>query len=141
MVQKDLHNDIFVSPCVTPIVGTDDTAFVGAIQDHAGFGSIEYAISLGTLSDANATFTVLVEHGDASNLSDAAAVADEFLLGTEAGAAFIFSDDGECRKIGYKGGKRYSRITITPSGNTGNVPICVICIKGHPMKAPLSSQG
>lgn len=140
MVQKDLFNDIYVAPCIAPQVGTDNTAFVGAIQDHAGFGSITYLINTGTLSDADTALTILVEHGDAANLSDAAAVADEFLLGTEAGAAITFADDGETRKIGYIGGKRYSRLTITPANNTGNIPISAICVKGHPVKAPITSQ-
>jgi len=142
MMQKDLFNDIEVRACLASITGgTGDTAFVGAIIDHSGFESLVYAINLGTMTDADVTFVVLVEHGDASNLSDAAAVPDEFLLGTELGAGFRFDDDGETRKIGYKGGKRYSRVTITPTGNTGNIPIGIVAILGHPRKAPITSQG
>lgn len=141
MMQKDMFNDIEARPCLASVTaGTGDTPFVGAIIDHNGYQSLTYLINLGTLSDADVTFVVLVEHGDNSGLSDAAAVPDEFLLGTEAGAAFRYDDDGEVRKIGYKGGKRYSRITITPSGNTGNMPIGIIALLGHPRKAPKTTQ-
>ena len=55
----------------------------------------------------NATFAVLFEDGDASNLDDHAAVDDKFLLGTEALAGFTAaSDDNKVKKIGYCGPKK-----------------------------------
>ncbi|MCH8853936.1 MAG: hypothetical protein IID41_14985, partial [Planctomycetes bacterium] len=61
-----------------------------------------------------------IEEGDDSGLSDAAAVADVHLLGTEAGAGFTEADDNVTRKIGYIGNKPYVRMTITPSGITAS---------------------
>jgi hypothetical protein len=87
---------------------------------------VSLVIVTGTNADADATATVLLEEGDASNLSDAAAVADADMVsmtnGTapETAAAFTFADDGETRCIGYIGNKRYIRLTVTPVGNTGN---------------------
>ena len=76
------------------------TACVDAyVIDRQDFDALAFLIAVGTVADADVTFTVLVEHGDAANLSDAAAVADEDLVGTEAGAAFQFDDDDEVRKI------------------------------------------
>ena len=75
-----------------------------------------------------------------SALSDAAAVPDEFLLGTEAGASFQFDDDNEVRKIGYIGPKRYVRLTITPAANTGNADISAVAVLGCGRTAPFSSQ-
>lgn len=117
---------------------TDDTAQVSAIIDTAGFESCMLTLITGTLSDADATFAVLVEDGNASNLSDAAAVADKFLIGTEAGAGFKFSDDGEARKIGYIGDKRYVRVTVTPTGNTGNLFLAGIAVLGHARSEPVA---
>lgn len=135
---QDLHNNIQLKNVITPRVVTDDTASVGTIIDRAGYDSLEFLINLGTLSDANATAAVLVEHGDASDLvADGAAVADTMLLGTEAEAGFTFADDGEVRKIGYRGNKRYVRLTITPSGNTGNIPLSAVAILGNPNSAPV----
>ena len=66
------------------------------------------------------------------------AVVDEQLLGTEAGASFIFSDDNAVRKLGYLGGKRYVRLTITPASNTGAWLVSAVAIQGHPTKAPVA---
>lgn len=120
----------------TIVVATDDTPIVSSIVDTAGFDALMFAIGTGTLADAAATFTVLVEESDASNMSGANAVADGDLVGTEAAASFTQADDGITRKIGYTGSKRYVRLTITPSGNATSAPICIMPILGHAKKAP-----
>lgn len=93
-------------------------------------------ILTGSLADADATFTTLVEHGDAANLSDAAAVPDDQLLGLETQASFLFSDDDKVFKIGLRTSKRYARVTITPAANAGNAFIAGVWILGHPRNAP-----
>lgn len=122
---RDMHNCIKVSRGLSPVVaGTDNTPYVSEIIDTANFDATEFLILIGANTDADATFTVLVEDGDAANLSDNAAVADAYLLGTEALASFDYSDDNETRKIGYIGPKRYVRVTITPANNgAGNIYI------------------
>lgn len=138
---RDLMNNVHLVPLIAPVAArTDNTAVVSAIIDRAGYDSLTFGIVTGTNTDANATFTVLVEDGDASNLSDAAAVADADLIGSEALAGFTFADDVECRKIGYKGAKRYTRVTVTPSGNdSGNIFLAGIAILGHPASAPTAN--
>lgn len=74
-------------------------------------------IATGAIADVDATFTVILEESDASNMAGAVAVADAQLIGTEALAGFQFDDDNECRKLGYIGSSRYIRATITPVGN------------------------
>ena len=135
---KDLHNNIDVRPAIAPVVATDNTALVSAIIDTVGYGGLEFAICTGTLADADATFTVLVEHDDAANLASAAAVPDSALLGTESAASFTFASDGVTKKIGYIGTKRYVRLTITPGANTGNAPIAAMAILGFPHMAPVA---
>lgn len=117
---RDMMNNLDLKRAIAPVSGaTNDSAQVSEILDTAGYSAVALAILTGAIADVDATFTVLFEHGDAANLSDAAAVADEYLNGTEVLAAFQFDDDNECRKIGYTGGKRYVRCTITPANNTG----------------------
>lgn len=135
---RDLHNNIDVRRAISPVVATDNTPLVSQIIDCAGFDGVEFAIATGTLADADATFTTLVEHGDAANLSDAAAVADANLLGTEAGASFTFAAADATKKIGYIGSKRYVRLTITPALNTGNAPISAVAVLGFPKMAPVA---
>lgn len=138
MASKDIHNSLHFVPLIVPVAArTDNTAIVSAIIDTKGYESAEFVIVTGANTDVNATFAVLVEDGDDSGLSNNAAVADAQLLGTEAGAAFTFADDGECRKIGYLGNKRYVRVTVTPSGNdSGNIFISGVAVLGNARNAP-----
>jgi len=130
---RDMMNNIHPVPAIAPVVATDNTAQVSAIIDLRDYDGCTFVIATGTLADADATFAVTMDHGDVSNLSDAAAVtAATGLIGTTALASFNFGDDGECRKIGYAGVKRYVRLTITPSANAGNAPITAIAILGLP---------
>lgn len=98
-----------------------------------------YLIATGVLADADATFTALLEHGEQANLSDAAAVPDEELIRTEVLASFTFADDNKARKLGYRGAKRYTRLTITPTNNTAAAPITIIPVLGHPRIAPTAN--
>ena len=136
---RDIANSLHVLPAIAPVVATDNTALVSAIIDLQGYGGAMFAIATGTLADADATFTVLLEEGDAANLSDAAAVADADLIGTEALASFTFAGDGVTRKLGYIGAKRYLRLTITPANNTGNAPLCAMAVLGRPALAPTAN--
>jgi hypothetical protein len=136
---KDLCNLIHPVRAISPVSVADNTAAVSQIIDRRGFESLTFVIATGSLADADATFTVLVEDGDAANLSDSAAVADAFLIGTEALASFQFDDDNETRKIGYIGNKRYVRLTITPANNASAAVISAVAILGHPALAPTAN--
>jgi len=138
---KDLHNKLHFVPLIAPVAArTDNTAIVSAIIDRQGFESLEIVLVTGTNTDANATFAVLVEDGDASDLTGGAAVADAQLLGTEAVAGFTYADDVECRKIGYVGDKRYVRVTVTPSGNdSGNIFIAGVAVLGNAANSPTAT--
>lgn len=133
---EDLHNNIHLKRVISPVSVADNTAQVGEIVDRQGYQSLEYVIATGSLADADATFTVLLEEGAAANLSDAAAVADKDLLGTEALASFVFSDDDKVFKLGYVGNKRYTRLTITPAANASAGLFSAIAILGCPDNAP-----
>ena len=138
---RDLLNNVKISRAISPDEGAgNNTAKVSQIIDTANFESLMFAIATGTLVDADATFAALVEDGDDSGLSDAAAVADGDLIGTEALAGFTFTHDDEVRSIGYIGSKRYVRLTLTPAANTGAWDISAVAIQGHPRNLPQSSQ-
>lgn len=137
---RDLHNNLTPLRLISPNAATtDNTAWVSQIVDRQGFESLEMVLNIGSLADADATFTVLAEHGDQSNLSDAAPIADADLLGTEALAGFTFADDNSVRKIGYVGPKRYVRVTVTPVNNTAAAYVSGVALLGHPNVAPTSN--
>ena len=130
-MNNDMMNNIDVKRVISPVSVADNTAQVGQVIDGQGFGSVTYLIATGSIADADATFTVLLEESDASG-SGYAAVADDDLLGTEALAGFQFDDDNECRKLGYRGIKRYTRLTITPANNASAALIAAVAVLGSP---------
>lgn len=132
---QDLFNSINVKRALSPVSVSDNTAQVCEVVDRQGFDSLTYIIATGSLGDAGAEFTVLLEESDASG-SGYAAVADADLLGTEALASFIQSDDNKCYKLGYKGNKRYTKLTITPTNNATASLLAVVAVLGHPDRAP-----
>jgi len=127
---RDLFNNINPKRGLSPQVQTNsDTAFVSQILDTRGLKSATFLLLTGGVTDANVTFTVLAEEGDNSALSDNTAIADANLLGTEALATPLFSDDNKCFKLGFIDTKRYIRVTITPSGNnSGDINIAGVWI-------------
>lgn len=123
---------------IAPVSVSDNTAQVGAVIDGFGFDSLTYVIAVGSLADADATFAVLLEESDQAG-SGFAAVADADLIGTEALAGFQFDDDNECRMLGYKGSKRYTRLTVTPAGNSGAALLSAIALREAPWRAPTAN--
>jgi hypothetical protein len=140
-MMRDLYNNIEVRRAFSPAAAvTNNTAYVSQIIDMQGFRSLVWVILIGGLVDADATFVVLMEHGDDSGLSDAAAVPDAQLDPTEAIASFDFADDDTVRKIGYVGEKRYVRLTITPADNTGDAFVAITALLGTPSRLATTAQ-
>ena len=133
---RDLHNNISVKRVVSPVSQSGNAAIVGAIVDRSGYESLEYVITLGTITTAGTTRTALVEESDVADLSTKNAVADAQLLGTEAGASFVDSEVNTSKRIGYIGNKRYTRLTLTPAGNTGASTIAAVAVLGDPALRP-----
>ena len=139
---RDLYNNIEVRRALSPVATalSDDTVQTSEIIDMRGWKSMVFVILTGGLVDANAVYAVLIEDGDDSGLSDNVAVVDAELLGTESLIGFDFADDDDVRKIGYRGEKRYVRMKITPSGNSGDAPLAAIAIMGDPDDRPTTAQ-
>lgn len=136
---RDLMSNIHVIRAISPVSVADTTAQVSQIIDMQGYSSLTFVILTGSIADADATFTVLVEHDDASGFGTAAAVPDAQLVGTEALAGFQFDDDNETRKIGYVGTKRYVRLTITPVANASAALLAAVAVLGHPDLSPTAN--
>jgi hypothetical protein len=124
---------------ISPVSVGDNTAQVSQIIDTMGFFGLEFLIATGSIADADATFAVTLDEGDAANLSDAASVATANIDGTLALAGFQFDSDDGVRKIGIKElTKRYYRLTITPTGNASAALMSAIALLFAPRKAPTS---
>jgi hypothetical protein len=136
---RDAAHNVHPMRAISPVSVADNTAQVGQIIDTKGYRSLTFVIATGSLADADATFAVLVQHGDQSNLSDAVDVADADLIGLESQAGFTFSDDDETRKIGYVGNRRYVRLTVTPANNASAALLAAVAILGSPQEAPTAN--
>jgi hypothetical protein len=134
---RELHDNIDVKPGIFPAAAiTDNTPFVSQILDMQNLQSAEFVILTGSLADADATFTVLVEEGEQANLSDNTAIDDRDLRGLEIQASFTFAADNKVFKLGLRpSGKRYKRVTITPPNNTGNAFVAGVWVT-RPLLAP-----
>lgn len=138
-MKRDLMNNIHPVVAIAPVVVTDGTAQTSAAIDVRNYKSVTFVILLGTLADADATWTVEVLEGSTSTQGDHTAVADKDLLGTEALAGFQFDNDGECRKIGYVGDADYVSIEIDDdTANSGAAPMAVVMI-AEPYERPTSN--
>jgi hypothetical protein len=137
---RDITNNLHLKNVIPPVAArTDNTAIVGTVVDRKGYDALMFALSIGTNTDANATFAVLVEESDESG-ANFSAVADADLNGTEALAGYQFDDDTETRKIGYRGNKRYVRLTVTPTGNdSGNIFLAAVAVLGYPAVVPTAN--
>jgi hypothetical protein len=140
MAARDLLHSIKVLNVIPPVVEGGNTAHVSSVVDTLGYRSVTFFVLAGVLADVDATFVTLLEESDAVAMGDATAVADADLLpaGTaqEAAASFQFDDDNIVKRIGYVGGKRYLRLTISPASNSGSAPIGCVCVLGHPTSSP-----
>ena len=134
MADKDLKNSVISKVALNIQAISTNTTTAGAIIDTLGYESVTFVLQSGTLTDG--AYTPLIEDGDNSGLSDAAAVADDFLLGTEAGAAFALTDDNTTKRIGYVGKKRYVRVSVVSTSVSSGGTLGGVCVLGSAITRP-----
>lgn len=140
MATRDQMNDIHPIVAIAPVVVADGTVAKSGAIDTKGFEGVTFVIQTGVLADTDATWAVVVKSGPTPTQSEHVAVSDTFLIGTEALASFAFNDDGETRKIGYKGADRYVSIEIDDVvANSGSTPMAALCILGCPHDRPTAN--
>jgi hypothetical protein len=131
--------DYDLKSSVEPVVGLNfgsiatDTTTVGNIIDSAGFASLVLTLATGTVTDGD--YTLVVEHGDDSALSDATTVAATDLIGGLPSFT-ADTDDNLAKAVGYVGKKRYVRASIVSANTTSGAFIGVVAIKGHAISKP-----
>lgn len=131
---KDMASEIKVSNALDVTAVSGSGATNGAIIDTKGYKNTTFVIRTGTVTDG--TYTPSFTEGDASNLAGGGAVAAADLIGTVADATATTSNS--VKKIGYKGNKRYVRLTITASGVTTGGGIGAIVIQGGAQTGPVT---
>lgn len=131
---RDLMSEIKVVPAIAAATVTNNTPPTEIEVDRLGYESLTFAVLLGTLADTDATFVATLTDSNTSGSGYAAVDSDYVVYGSE--TTWDYSADGVCKKIGYIGKKRYVKLTITPTNNSGNAPIAAIAILGHANQNP-----
>ena len=136
-MERDLHSNVQAAVALDAAAISTDTTTVGNIIDTAGFESIEFIGLSKTITDG--TYTLKIEDGDDSGLSDAADVDSTLILGSL--FAFAAADDDAVLRTGCISKKRYIRASIVSASTTTGVDIMsVIAIQGHPKTGPVAEQ-
>lgn len=134
---QDLHTTITPIWGAAPSVVTNNTAKSTTVIDCNEYQALEFYVMTGNLEDSNATFAVSLTYSDSvtsptnTHISGSAVPASS-LIGTTTAASFTYANDNTVRQIGYIKTKRYVSLTVTPSGNTGNAPLCILAV-GRPL--------
>lgn len=119
----------------TAISGNGTTA--GNVIDTKGYGALTFLIVGGTLTDG--TYTPLINESDDSGMSGETAVADDFLIGTEAQAALVAAtDDNVVKRIGYVGHKRYVTCDVVATSVSSGGNVSVIAVLSDPQDLPVA---
>jgi len=127
MAVKDIRSDLLAKSAFDVQAISTDTTTTGAIIDTADFDSgVMFTLICSAYTDG--TYTPLIEEGDAANLSDASAVADANLVGTEAGAALsaASAEGANLNTIGVVGTKRYIRLSIVSTSTSSGATVGAI---------------
>lgn len=124
---KDLYHDLLTQHSIYPASLGAAAKTGDAIVDLQGFEGALIVCYSGAIT-VDMPFQLM--HGDAANLSDAAAVPDGDLVGTE--PTLLQATDNEVKTFGYVGSKRYLRVDTTAGTGIAGAMI----IKGYARHKP-----
>lgn len=119
----DLHNKVKHTHALTAAAaGTTGTGRSSDIIDRKGYDGVEWLVTYGTATTSGYACTVVVWEGDVTGTMTS--VADANLLGTETLAGLAVQATTRtsgtglnvAKRIGYKGLKRYTQISVINTG-------------------------
>ncbi|WTW96598.1 hypothetical protein OG216_25955 [Streptomycetaceae bacterium NBC_01309] len=133
-MKRDLKNNVSVAQSLAPAART--AAADGAAVDIAGYRAVSVVIDTGTATGTDPSFTFEVQESDTTTSGDFTAVADADLDGAE--PVVTTANDVAAYEIGYRGRKRYLRVTIETVGGTSTptLPCTGLVLRGSPRVAP-----
>lgn len=134
MSRTDIKNNLSVAQSLAPASQADPALPVnGTGVDLAGYDAAMAVIDTGTITGAGGTLTFEVQ--ESSDNVTFTAVADADLDGTE--PAVAAANDNTVYEIGYRGIKRYLRVSITAkAGTTPTMPCSATIVRGKARKLP-----
>ena len=131
-MERDLKSSVSVASAFDSATISSDTTTTGNIIDSQGFESLTFSILPGTITDG--AYTVIIEDGEEANLSDAAVVSSELIIGSL--PAFDNTESNTAKAFGTVGKKRFSRISIVSTGTSSGGVFSATVVKGHAAQRP-----
>lgn len=134
-MEYDLHSKVKV------VTGTAPVAALGASTDSAvvdtlGFESLEWLIALGVITTG--TFSVVVEESDVVTFGgEETVVPAANVIGVS--PTWIATDDGQARRVGIVGKKRFQRITLVGAATPVAVG-CILALLSNPVSKAVADQ-
>ncbi|MBI1215675.1 MAG: hypothetical protein GC185_07645 [Alphaproteobacteria bacterium] len=148
----DITSNIGITQCLAPQT-IDSSALDSGSIDMQGADCAAVAVFIGAMGDTlsgSARIDLKIEHADddgAGAPGSFAACTDEDVLnftGLDASGIFESVDaDAKAQKryvVGYRGGKRFIKVTATPTGLSSGGPVAMACLTGAPHEAPVDNS-
>lgn len=150
MSLHDLVSNIAVEQCLAPQT-IQATALNSGDIDCQGFEAVAVVLAVGNIADildASNRIDVKIEHaeddGTGSPAAYAACTDSDVLNATGLSSGQFLSIDAADKEskrhvIGYRGGKRFVKVTATPVSIEIGGPVAMLALKGTAAQAPVSN--
>ena len=156
MPTRDLANDIEVSGIVTfdRVQGSDGTIIDSSVIDLNGYQSVTLVGMTGRCVDGtrDVSLRFILTHSDATNNASFENVPSKYIIGQDSHEVDLVANGNNANaisnqvvKFGYKGTKRYVRLSFQKLASTGNnqsnrVNYCMFSIGGHLAQLPVGFE-
>lgn len=142
-IEDDLHNNVKQKLAVNAVALGATGAITGSIIDRQGYGGVEFIIGYGSITTTGTTVTALLKEGDVTgtltSVADGDMVGTETLASLAAGARTAGTGKEVCKRLGYKGTKRYVQLTLTGAGTTSAGIVWADAVLFNPEVAPVAN--
>lgn len=148
---RDIFNNVVLAQVLAPQTIQAAALNSGNI-DMQGYGSLAIAVLIGAMGEslgANDRIDLKIEHADDDGTGAPGAYSaceDSDVLGFTGLAAGVFysvdadAKAGKSYTIGYRGGKRFAKVTATPVSLATGGPIAMLAAKGDPTQSPVAQN-
>lgn len=130
-MRQDIYNNLAPILSVAPAVLTDGTVN-GSQADLARYEGAMVIVATGTITDGS--HTAILEESNTSGTGFTTVAAGD-ILGSVPGA--LTTQENTRFKFGYKGTKRFIRVSVTTTGATDGGALAAMIILGAPRSAPV----
>lgn len=134
-MEYDLHSHVKVVTGIAPVaaLGADTDS---AVIDTLGFESFEWLISMGVITTG--TFSLVFEESDVVTFGgEETVVPAANVIGDS--PTYIITDDGQARRVGIVGKKRFQRCTLVGAA-TPNAVGAILALLSNPVTKPVAAQ-